>query len=468
MATTVRTRPESRRTARCARAFLNAVPPLLLATTLFAEPYPPERSPWAQAETAHPVRATGAGCSYSDWSAPHAIGGAPASAVTRPSLTVRDGRGFVVFNDIPSLDQDAPVSAHPLVALTLAGGSIGRPAGDFAFAFPRAVLDTAGTLHVVWAEPAGAPPRTAQEWNQLGTFTRTLKSLWYAAYDAADGWTAPEQIYLGRILVWLFSSFTRDPAGRLHLAVMNTPELGVVGQRLPPDLLVHLVRDRGSWRRGEVVMMSRTVAYTNVAATRDGHVYIAYIAADKTVRADLGSVFLIRSLDGGASWEPPRGVSRPGPPRRPVEVTPHATPDGALHLVWSQNKSPLQGEFVQHAVSRDGGESWLPSAPLEPAGGFHTLRAVADRCGVLHATFMRWVTHPTSADEIVSELWYARRDTAWTTPWQPFPHLSVSTAALAAAPNGSVHLFVSGRPVAATGSTRYASMASELQLRGPR
>jgi hypothetical protein len=119
-------------------------------------------------------------------------------------------------------------------------------------------------------------------------------------------------------------------------------------------------------------------------------------------------------------------------------------------------------------VSRDGGESWLPSAPLEPAGGFHTLRAVADRCGVLHATFMRWVTHPTSADEIVSELWYARRDTAWTTPWQPFPHLSVSTAALAAAPNGSVHLFVSGRPVAATGSTRYASMASELQLRGPR
>lgn len=440
--------------------------PLLIAA-LLAGASTPEPS-LAQTGARRSAGQSGAGgCSYSDWSAPEPIEGAPSGAVAWPSLTVRGGRGFVVGNDVPFFDEETLVGEGPLVALALPGGNIGKPAGDFAFAFPKAAVNEAGTLHVVWAEPADAHPRTGREWSELGYRRRRLGSLWYAAYDSARGWTVPEQVYLGRALIWAhaFASVTLDAADRLQVAVMNLPHGGVVGELLPPDVLVHLVRDAGAWHRAEVIL--QTATYPNVAAMRDGRVYIAYIAPDTTVRRDLGSVFLIRSLDGGRSWEPPQLISHLATPRRAVEVTAHATRDGALHLVWSQNKSPLQGELVRHAVSRDGGETWIPSAPLEPNGGFHTLRAVADRCGAIHVIYMRWVPHPTSADEIVSELWYARRDRAWTTPQRPFPHLSVSSAALAAAPNGSVHLFLSGRPVAATGYTPYVPMTSEVRIRAP-
>lgn len=440
--------------------FRTAIPPLVLIPTLLAEPCARQ-----QADAAHPVEPVPVRCSYADWSAPQPIDGAPQRHVAWPSLAVRDGRGYVVGNDIPSFDEDTPVGKGPLIALALGGGSIGKPAGDFAFAFPRAVLDEAGVLHVVWGEPAGPHPRTAQEWRGLGYLRLRLGSLWYAMYDSVRGWTVPERLYVGGAVIWAHpnGSIALDPADRIHAAVRDAEVPGVVGERADADRLIHFVRERGSWYRNLVLTSWGPAVYTSMSAAPAGRIYVAYIAPDRTARRDLGSVFLTRSLDGGASWEPHRPIDRPGPPRRPVEVTVHATRDGVLHLVWSQNESALQGGSVRHTESHDGGKTWLPSAPLEPAEGFHTLQAVADRCGTVHVTFMRWSSHPAH-DNIVSELWYARRDTAWTAPRRLFPDLSVAAAALAAAPTGWVHLFVSGRPAARGGSTPYVPMVAELPI----
>ena len=67
------------------------------------------------------------------------------------SLVVGNDAAYLLGNDVRLGPSRVPKT--PLTAWTLDGTFIGRPAGDFTFSCPRALLDADKTLQMLWVEP---------------------------------------------------------------------------------------------------------------------------------------------------------------------------------------------------------------------------------------------------------------------------------------------------------------------------
>jgi hypothetical protein len=377
--------------------------------------------------------ATGA-CGFDGWSAPAVLNGLPPGALPRtPALAAGERQTFVVGQDW-TLPDGGPLPPNPLIALG-PSGSIGVPRGRFAFYSPKAVLDAAGTLHVLWAEPEH--PDSARRTRR----DPELTSLWYASYSHRR-WSPAEKVYTtpGR-LMWVadLEKLVVDSAGRLHATVFEWPRQAGV---------IVLTRKDRRWTTSYVPATSRAF-YGSLAVGREGNLYLAYIALDTTVRRDAGSVFLTRSTDGGKTWAPAVQVSRSGQTQA-TSVRTLVAPDGRVHLVWGQNLSGgLVAEVLRHVASADSGRSWTRPSDLPIVPGFRSdLRAAMDGCGVVHVTYHDEHPPPNPGDQPIGtgELRYARWDGAWREADSPFPHLSVIYSDLARGPNGRVHLFLMGRP----------------------
>jgi len=403
----------------------------------------------------HGARGIVAGsCGPGAWSEPRRVAGVPAGSIVRePSLVAGGGRMFVAGQDFTVRDGGA-LPANPLLAVESGRGGLGRPAGEYGYYSPRALLDARGVLHLLWAEPEPGAPlrRTATE--------PRLTRLIHASYDGS-AWAAPEEIYRspGEIL-WSadLGGAAIDSAGVLHASFGDTRE------GLPT--LVHL---RGSVSRWETRSPERrhVAAYASLAAGRGDTLFLAYIGGDAGSDRELASVFVVRSTDGGGSWEEPVLVSRTAG-RRATSVRVLAGPGGVVHLVWGQNLSGgLAAEAIRHAASRDGGATWSTAADLPVPAWFRSdLRAAVDRCGAVHVIYMD-VTAAASFAERGSErgeLRHARwTEDGWTPAESPFPRLNVIDADMSAAADGALHLFLMARPASDhTLVVNFAPMESTL------
>jgi hypothetical protein len=402
---------------------------LLAGCAPAAEP-PARLAPDAQAASTgfapeRPADGARSACTYAGWSAPQPLAGVPSGSIIRnASLALGGEHGYVVGNDIYLFDT-LPSPPRPLIAVTTDGRDIGKPAGDFQFASPRAFVD-GGTLHVLWAEPGeGARPLLREDWIRL---IFDYASLWHAAYTRERGWTEPARVYAGSGISWHhgMADMVADPAAGLH---------GVVGDETR-GALVYLGFSHGAWQSRPVPGIVRRPSYLAIAAS-GGRVYVAYVAADRSAPRDANSVFLVRSADGGRTWLPPRLISRSGA-NQATQIRAFAAPDGTVHLVWAQNLSGgLEPQVVRHVVSGDGGETWSPPDDVDFPDGLGTLKAAVDRCGGVH------VIHEARADAGESEesrLWYARWAGGWSAPEQPFGDLNSIEADLETGSDGSPRL----------------------------
>ncbi len=381
-------------------------------------------------------------CTYSDWSPPVRVEGVPPGSMVRwPSLAAHGDQVYVVGNDIPLLD-DEPVVPRPLIALSLAGEDIGKPAGDFLFLFPKAALDSAGTLHLLWGEPDTAEVLRllGVDLRRPGSLTRrqfdglfSAESLWYSAYNPAEGWTLPEEVYRGSRLDWKddLAGITLDDSDRLHVAVAEAA----------PFTVFHLVREPDGWRVREVA--AGMAGFNRVATGAEDQVYITSIGPPDN------RVYLMRSLDGGRTWEPPIRVDSGEGVANRLNVL--VAQDGAVHLIWGHNLSGgLWPEVVRLVTSRDGGLTWSTPQDLDAPDGFRNLRAGVDRCGAVHVVYEHW-TIPEAEAAARVELWYARWDGLWSEPQSPFPDLNSLSTDLFITPDGTLRLFWSARPATVIG-----------------
>lgn len=394
----------------------------------------------------------GGACAYAGWSAPQPLTGFPAGSIARSSsLAVRAGRGYLVGNDILLYDS-LPSPSAPLIAVTRDGKDIGRPAGNFLFMSPRALLGADGTLHMLWTEPGSWRPTVRADWT--GTLMNT-GSLWHATYMPKQGWDPAGRVYAAS-QVWFdvgTGDITLDPAGGLQAL------LGDDSTRA----LMHLTRNGNTWRAGPIPGIGLPV-YSSIAVDSAGRVYVAYVAPDRSVQRDANSVFFVQSPDGGRTWLPPRLISRSGNAQA-TRIHALATPGGTVHLVWAQNVSGgIVPEVIRHVVSRDAGGTWSAAEDIDVPDGLGSTQAALDLCGAVHVTHEAVVEDETGQEER-GRIWYARWDGAWSALEQPFGELNSTEAALAADPDGTLHLvwFVV-RPGATPHETTFMPVQSHLQV----
>gem|GEM_PF-3878806 len=377
-----------------------------------------------------------------------------AGAVIRsPSLAIGHENTYVVGNNLALFDT-APSPPRPLIAVTGRGEDIGRPAGDFVFASPRAVLDGDGILHVVWAEPREPRPVRREDWMFLSS---RFASLWHATYASERGWSQPERVYGSSRISWVH--------GTGDLAFDSLAGLNGVTADDSARALIHMTFRAGQWHSDRIPRIASVPVYSSIAASGDGRLYVAYVDADRSVRSDANSVFLVRSPDAGRTWLPPQLISRSGE-NRATQIEAMVSPDGTVHLVWAQNLSgELLPEVVRHIASRDGGETWSPAEDVDVPDGFGTLHAVADGCGAVHLAYEVVVEPGAEGGSERGQLWYARWAGGWTALAQPFGDLNSTEVALAASPGGSPLLVWSIiHPANDVYQTTFSSVVSSLEL----
>jgi hypothetical protein len=135
-------------------------------------------------------------------------------------------------------------------------------------------------------------------------------------------------------------------------------------------------------------------------------------------------VFVVRSADGGATWDTPdlvRSISGDTVARRPTIAM---TTDAALHLMWLEGIRPRPMSYVGHSVSRDNGRSWARSDGLTLPGGTDMLVAASlPSNGFIVAGRMPF----TGSIELAS--WVAGRWSELTAPFAE-PAMSIPTVSV--------------------------------------
>ncbi|MDP9182605.1 MAG: glycoside hydrolase [Actinomycetota bacterium] len=86
-----------------------------------------------------------------------------------------------------------------------------------------------------------------------------------------------------------------------------------------------------------------------VAAGRDDHVYAAW------TNMSTGQVMVVRSADGGRTWDAPRQVERR---ERAQLATVAVHQDGSVGLLWYDERGGINGAEAWFAVSGDRGTTW--------------------------------------------------------------------------------------------------------------
>ncbi len=128
-----------------------------------------------------------------------------------------------------------------------------------------------------------------------------------------------------------------------------------------------------------------------------GHAYLVYIGMDEMTYTTRNGEFLLRSTDGGRTWEAPRALAEnPGGGKPVFEHIPYIAADidpasryvGNVYMVWTRNFNDERGDAINFTRSTDGGESWSTPKVISRKGS--VLSAAVGRDGALYLLYGYW------------------------------------------------------------------------------
>lgn len=390
------------------------------------------------------------------WSSPTLVPGAQGSIVARsPSLAPFGAAAYLVGNTISQFDTSV-VSASPLVAVRLPSTDVGRPDGQWTFAYPRAGVDARGHLHLLWGERAHPTVlMTAQEW------PGDLTSIWHSELTPTGIWSKPTALVTGAHDI----DWDADRLGDLHpssghrlvLAVVITERSG----QAAPVLLVH---EGARWATRPVA--PRAVVRYVAAAAVGQRIYVGAIEfADSSLSRQL--VTLRYSDDAGLAWSARSIVSEIQGGDRASELRTLAGPDGRPYVTWIETSAGRRSRLRLAAPGQNAGGVGVTNG-LELTYRVQSLRAVIGPGGDVLFAFEHW--DGGGLDGRTGHIDYVE----WGGRWSPVAHLfsgfDPASPAIAVAEDGRPMLVFLGRAQACTsqaGSCTYVSRGPRRQIKGP-
>lgn len=430
-------------------------------------------NPRRDGQTAQPNALRHQVCRYGKWSRPHWLEAPtpllkairfPTAALSRASSSpviassTHSASGYTVgvsgFLATQFARPGWPAQWPPrLRAVRLDGARSQAPSSGFWYAYPRAVVDGAGILHVIWAEPDDKLPTDPRMLNEK---LPVLRSLWYVTLSAGK-WSRARRIYRGRGLEWDEVRSTRlivDDLNGLHVAFVadDTTGPGVTYLRANGQPTRH-------WRATRVRQMG--VAYLDLSVAERQRVAIAFVSSGGAAPSRANVLFLTQSRDGGNTWTSARAISAPG-----------EDPATEPHVFFDSNLQDVQLEWVQQPIGAfTGGSMWRTTVTatgrrsttalaLPPDVMTAGSQAAIDRCGTLHVFTQ---AYPNGS----SELRYARATadgwTAWSRPFDiPGAHAALAVSA------GSLHVVWNSSAMSTPDSLPISALAhATLPILGP-
>jgi MYXO-CTERM domain-containing protein len=123
----------------------------------------------------------------------------------------------------------------------------------------------------------------------------------------------------------------------------------------------------GSWSP-PMLLGNGTIHLTDPIIADGNDVWVVYLANQQNVSdwccsRDLGSIWLLRSRNGGTSWDPPKQLTTPSGAYR-VSL---AYAANRLHLVWMDYRSNAWDTY--HLRSSDRGDTWEPEVVIAKSTG---------------------------------------------------------------------------------------------------
>ena len=365
-------------------------------------------------------------CEKGAWGTPLKVADGIGSAPTLQysSVVSLPGRFFVVGSNLSGLTEPTPSAS--LVAVEVPGGPIGRPDGDFTFAFPKAGIGPDARLHLLWGEPSTAErPRSRLQW-----MLQSIQSIWTSQYDPISRrWSAPERIFEAQTFPIAWSHLVPDPspAPAWELSTRVLAPLASAPTRNVRSSFLQIGLRAGHWQTSVIALPGQAV-YAAAGAIGSA-MTLAYVRPAST--SDPDNTVVVMHSDDGREWSTPMvlGASRTGPIHALAVLVARDT----VHVLWRQVREDGR-QVIRHRASLRGVATWSEASDLSvpPKSGGETVGL--DGCGNVHIIYE--VITPAKT----LELTHAVFTTRWSAPRVPFPTLVAYNAHLSARYDGNLVL----------------------------
>ncbi len=244
--------------------------------------------------------------------------------------------------------------------------------------WPAIVADTAGNVHLFWAEDAdgktdnpdlsydiGLGPGIDETGRRVNLLKEWGESLYYTRWDG-EKWYPPVNIHVSPVLpngVVLYPETTVDPQGMLHVIWLGAWHVTgtVFYMRAPADQAL----SPSAWSQPKQVAGPVAVSAgfgQDIVSDLNGGLHILY--SQIGIEGDYGGAYVINSFDGGDTWSSPVLLYATPPDQGVNSVQIIVDKAGRLHATWSHWNLTGNGQEVYYAQSRDEGRTWSKPHPI--------------------------------------------------------------------------------------------------------
>jgi hypothetical protein len=375
-------------------------------------------------------------CTGLSWESPVAVSAQSGEPIALRFSRVASNRGARYIVGTDEALRLAPVRTPTMRAVSVAGHSLGRPAGDFVFAFPLVGSHVgSNSLYLLWGEPPkDAWPRNGVEW-----ILQPITSLWSAEYSFdTRSWSKPSLVFEGTRgqPVWWgpqTPDLVRGTGSSLSTSALLP--LGVARGRGSLSAVLRVSHRGAAWIPSIVPL--RSLATQATVASDGGISWLAYVGQPDD-RAPHGALFVVRSFDDGMTWTTPERLED-GPERGAIRSLTALPGRGRVHILWRESR-PDGVELIRHRNSKVAGSPpWSPTTDIRISlqSGGETF--ALDQCENVHVAF-------ESIENGKHSLLHSVLSNTWARPQSLFPSLSPHGAQLSRGADGTLSVSFLGAP----------------------
>ncbi len=244
---------------------------------------------------------------------------------------------------------------------------------------PAVVADGYGHVHVFWAEDVGGSPLAPDDLPTPGN------AITHCEWDGHRWSSAVDVLTVPFDTVASFPAVDLDRENRLHLVWLG--QQAVYYSSAPAEA----ASSAHAWSDPVVVTAGTLLTPWAVSIAVDSAFTLHVILADNRFG---GSVYALRSTDGGITWEPPIEIFRPSDSMEigAAHVQLKVDHDDRLYATWQTQQEENYGQAVYFARSSDRGVSWenpIRLAYRNPGETFTEWLSLAIRqTGEIHAFYV--------------------------------------------------------------------------------